>query len=48
MTMTPSQNFWDKIAIVIVLNSLDDDFDTTTANLLEAANKIIDQIQNIL
>ena len=36
------------IAIVIALDSLHKDFDTTTTSLLETEDKIIDQIQNIL
>lgn len=39
--MTPSQNFWDIRAIVIVLNSLYKDFDITTASFLETKDKII-------
>ena len=46
--MTPGQDFWDTIAIVIALNSLYDNFDTTIASQLEAGDKTIDQIQSIL
>ena len=47
-TMTLGQDLWDMIAIVIALDSLYDNFNTTTANLLEVGNKTIDQIQSIL
>ena len=40
--MTPGRDLWDTIAIVIALDSLHDDFDTTTASLLEEGNKTID------
>lgn len=46
--MTPGRDLWDTIAIVIALDSLHEDFDTTTASLLETGDKIIDQIQSIL
>lgn len=46
--MTLGQDLWDMIAIVIALDSLHEDFDTTTASLLEAGDKTIDQIQSIL
>ena len=46
--MTPNRDFWDTIAIVIALDSLHEDFDTTTTSLLETSNKTIDQIQSIL
>lgn len=46
--MTPRQDLWDKIAIVIALDTLHDDFDTTTTSLLETGDKTIDQIQSIL
>lgn len=46
--MTSEQDLWDKIAIVITLDSLYEDFDTTTTNLLEAGGNIINQIQSIL
>lgn len=42
------QNLQDMIAIMIVLDSLHKNFDTTRTNLLEASDKIIDQIQSIL
>lgn len=41
-------DFWDIRAIVITLNKLNKDFDTTTASPLETGNKTIDQIQSIL
>ncbi len=46
--MTPNRDLWDTIAIVIALDSLHEDFDTTTASLLETGDKTIDQIQSIL
>lgn len=46
--MTPRRDLWDTIAIVIALNSLQKDFDTTTASLLKTGDKTIDQIQSIL
>lgn len=46
--MTPGRDPWDTIAIVIALDTLHDDFDSTTASLLEAGDKSIDQIQSIL
>ena len=46
--MIPNRDLWDTIAIVIALDSLHEDFDTTTASLLEAGDKMIDQIQSIL
>lgn len=46
--MTPNNNLWNIIVIVIVLDCLHKDFNITTASLLETGNKIIDQIQSIL
>lgn len=46
--ITPGQDLWDIIAIVITLDSLYKDFNTTNASLLEMGNKGIDQIQGIL
>ncbi len=46
--MTLGRDLWDTIAIVIALDSLHSDFDTTTASLLETGDKTIDQIQSIL
>lgn len=46
--MTPGQDLWDTIAIVVALNSLYNDFDITTARLFKRGNKIIHQIQSIL
>ncbi len=46
--MTPGQDLWDTIVIVIVLDSLHEDFDTTIASLLETSGKTIDKIQSIL
>lgn len=46
--MTPHRDLWDIIAIVIALDSLHNNFDTTTASLLETRNKSINEIQSIL
>lgn len=46
--ITPGRDLWDTIAIVIALESLHRDFDTTTASLLETGDKSIDEIQSIL
>ena len=46
--MTPGQDLWDTIIIVIALDTLHDDFDTVTTSLLKSRNKTIDQIQSIL
>lgn len=46
--MTPEQDLWDMIAIIIILNTLYNNFDTTIARLLETKVKLIDQIQSIL
>ena len=46
--MTPGQDLRDIIAIVIALDTLHDNFNTTTTSLLESENKTIDQIQSIL
>lgn len=45
---TPGRDLWDTIAIVIALDSLHDDFNTTTASLFDTGDKTIDQIQSIL
>ena len=45
--ITPGQDLWDTIVIIIVLESLHQDFDTTTASLLEMGDKSIDEIQSI-
>lgn len=39
--MIPNRDLWDIITIVIALDLLDKDFDTTTASLLETNDKII-------
>lgn len=46
--MTPRRDFWDSIAIVIALDFLHKDLDTTTTSLLETGDEMIDQIQSIL
>ena len=46
--ITLGRDLWDMIAIMIALNSLYNDFNTTIASLLEASNKTINQIQNSL
>lgn len=48
MAITIGQNLLDMIAIVIVLDILNDNFDTITVSLLKTKNKIINQIQRIL
>ena len=45
--MTPRQGLWDIIMIVIILDSLQKNFDTIIASLSEINDKIIDQIQSI-
>ena len=45
--MTLGQDLWDIITIVIALDLLHEDFDTTTASLLKTGDKTIDQIQSI-
>ena len=46
--MTPNQDFWDTIVIVIALDFLHQDFDITTASLLETGDKTINKIQSII
>lgn len=46
--MTPNQDLWDTITIVIALNTLHKDFKTTTASLSKTSDKTIDEIQSIL
>lgn len=46
--MTPSENLWNTIVIVIVLDCLHKDFNIRTTSLLKTNNKTIDQIQSIL
>ncbi len=46
--MTPGRDLWDIIVIFITLDYLHEDFDTTTASLLETGDKMIDEIQSIL
>lgn len=48
MIMILNQVFWDMIAIVLTLNFLYEDFDTTIVSLLETDDKTIDKIQSIL
>ena len=38
----PERDFWDTIAIIIVLNFLHENFDTTIISLLEIEDKTID------
>lgn len=47
-TITLNCDLWDIIAIVIVLNSLHNNFDITIISLLETKDKSIDKIQSIL
>lgn len=46
--ITPNRDIWDSIAIVVALDSLHDDFETTTNSMLESGDKSIDKIQQIL
>lgn len=46
--ITLRRHLWNTIAIVIALNSLHENFDTTIASFLETGDKTIDQIQSIL
>ena len=46
--ITPNRDIWDSIAIVVTLDSLHDNFETTTTSMLEQGNKTIDKIQQIL
>ena len=47
--MTPDRDLWNTIAIVIALDTLYNNFNTTTASLvLKSGDKTIDQIQSIL
>lgn len=39
--MTPGQDLWDTIAIIIALDTLYDNFEMTTVSLLKTANKTI-------
>lgn len=48
MVITPNRDLWNTITIVITLDSMHENFDTTNASLLKAGNKTIDQIQSIL
>ena len=48
IAMTSGRDLWDTIAIVIALDTLYNNFNTTTASLLESGDKTIDQIQSIL
>lgn len=46
--ITPNRDIWDSIAIVVALDSLHDNFETTTTSILERGDKTIDEIQQIL
>ncbi len=46
--ITPNRDIWDSIAIVVALDSLHDDFETTTTSMLEQGDKTIDKIQQIV
>lgn len=46
--ITPDQDIWDSIVIVVALNSLHDNFEATTASMLEREDKTIEEIQQIL
>lgn len=44
----PKWDIWDIIAIVVALDSLHNNFETTTTSILEQGDKTIDEIQQIL
>lgn len=46
--ITPNRDIWDSITIVVALNSLHNNFETTTTSMLESGDKTIDEIQQIL
>lgn len=46
--ITPNRDIWDSIAIVVALDSLHHDFETTTTSMLERGDKTIEEIQQIL
>lgn len=46
--ITPNRDIWDSIAIIVALDSLHDDFETTTTSMLERGDKTIEEIQQIL
>lgn len=48
LAITPNQKIWDSIAIVIALNSLYNNFETTTTSMFESRDKTIVKIQQIL
>lgn len=48
IAITSGHDLYNTFAIVISLDTLDDNFDITTTSLLEIGNMIIDQIQSIL
>ena len=42
--ITPNLDIWDSIAIIVILGSLHNDFETTTTSMLEQGDKTIDEI----
>lgn len=48
MAITLDRNIWDSIIIVIVLNSLHDNFKAITTSILECNDRSIKEIQQIL
>lgn len=46
--MIAAYNLFNIIAIVIIFNILHSDFKIITTSMLEASNKIIEKIQNII
>lgn len=46
--IAPNRDIWDSIAIVVALDSLHDDFEATTASMLERGDQTIEEIQQIL
>lgn len=47
-TITTNRDIWDSIAIVVALDFLHDDFETTITSMLERGDKTIEEIQQIL
>lgn len=46
--MTTGHDLFDKIAIIIILNTLYSNFEATMASILKTRNKSIEKIQNII
>lgn len=48
LTITLNHNIWDRILIIIALDFLYNDFETTINRILKSGDKLIDKIQQIL